>query len=947
MRSFLLTIKNKFLYINSEDNEVLRKGRLIQFLVLLLAFVNIGFLFFSVLQTLITNPLMPTFSFVSWVLPLLFVLLAVCWWLARNGRIRQASHLFSTGTIVIFLIEFLINPNPAIPYLMLVGVVAMAVLDTVRTSTIYAIITLTLVSLLFTFNDDFTFLDISRYLLTTVGICITIWVTARDLKENVRSTQKLNRDIFQKNSQLQRNSNLLQLSSEVAQLTGQSLNLEILLKNSVNLIRDRFGFYYVAIYLHDENNSFFVLKEATGTVGQNLIDEKFKLSLAEMSLVTDSIRSKQPQYGKPQPSHPTLQMLSKETKTELALPLISRGEIKGVLDLHSRTESMLNDQDIAAFEIMANQLAVNIDNAILYADAEKQFNETKILFDFNNFLTETFDTGEIYRRIAFSLSNYFNATVCQIYSWDAPQKHLSIQANYSKKAINEDGEYLPLGSEISFSPENPTFKALQDKASRQVSLYDQAIGDLDQKSLEQHQQHHLLEIPLVQGKNSVGLATLFRQSQLSAFSESEIQLAQAIANQAATVLTNAILTSNTRGQLAQFSSLLRLSNVMAQATSMEEIFKGSRREILSLIEATGVAVMLSSEQDETLTWVYAHEYGQELDLSNIPPMPISMGLSGHVARNKTLLQVEKSPKIKEEYNTFSVGNESGFWLGIPLLVSSKLIGVLAVEGEEKFTEKEIELIETIAGPLGVAFNNILQLNEIQEALQLQSRQRVQLQTAAKVAASATRVQSLSELLQTSVDLIKEQFNLYYVGLFLIKPKLNQAILQAGTGQAGQIQISASHQLSVGGQSLIGGATADGIPRIIQDVLIDEEWLKNKHLPDTRSELALPLRVPQKVIGALTVQSIEPNIFDEDLVDTLQTMADQLAIAIENIRLLEQTQAKATDQAWLNEITTQLHQSTDVEKIIKIGLKSISERFDGAPIHLKLGRENSSKQLGTD
>jgi GAF domain-containing protein len=213
---------------------------------------------------------------------------------------------------------------------------------------------------------------------------------------------------------------------------------------------------------------------------------------------------------------------------------------------------------------------------------------------------------------------------------------------------------------------------------------------------------------------------------------------------------------------------------------------------------------------------------------------------------------------------------------------------------------------------------------------------VQLQTAAAVAAATTAILDLDELLQSSVNLIHERFDLYYAGLFLIEAATNNAVLQAGSGEAGRIQLAEGHRLFIGGRSLIGGAMQDGQPRITQDVHLDEEWRPNPVLPDTRSELALPMRVRGNIIGALTVQSLKPDAFGPELISTLQTMADQLAIAIENAQLLQQAEMRTQRQRELNQISTQLYRTADVEEIIRIGLKALSDNLTGAKVELTLG-----------
>jgi GAF domain-containing protein len=170
-----------------------------------------------------------------------------------------------------------------------------------------------------------------------------------------------------------------------------------------------------------------------------------------------------------------------------------------------------------------------------------------------------------------------------------------------------------------------------------------------------------------------------------------------------------------------------------------------------------------------------------------------------------------------------------------------------------------------------------------------------LQAAADVARTTTSMLDLDTLLRQVVDLVRERFDLYYVGLFLVDeepgdPGPGFAVLRAGTGEAGQEMLERRHKLAVGGESMIGQCVARSEARIALDVGEEAVRFDNPLLPETRSELALPLRSRGRIIGAMTVQSVEANAFDEAYIAILQTMADQVAVAIDNARLFLETQA---------------------------------------------------------
>jgi GAF domain-containing protein len=184
--------------------------------------------------------------------------------------------------------------------------------------------------------------------------------------------------------------------------------------------------------------------------------------------------------------------------------------------------------------------------------------------------------------------------------------------------------------------------------------------------------------------------------------------------------------------------------------------------------------------------------------------------------------------------------------------------------------------------------------DIRRRTRLLERRAIQIRTAAEISRSISALLQPRPLLQQVVELVGERFGLYYVGVFLLDSEGEWAVLQAGTGLAGQKMLAEGHKLSVGGASMIGWATFQHKARIALDVGQEAVRFNNPHLPETRSELALPLlrRIAEgeSCLGALTVQSVDEGAFDEEDITVLQTIADSLAIALENAQLYQETQA---------------------------------------------------------
>jgi len=184
-----------------------------------------------------------------------------------------------------------------------------------------------------------------------------------------------------------------------------------------------------------------------------------------------------------------------------------------------------------------------------------------------------------------------------------------------------------------------------------------------------------------------------------------------------------------------------------------------------------------------------------------------------------------------------------------------------------------------------------------------SQKTEQLRATSYIARKTAEVQDLASLLDTVARLVTDQFGFYHTGIFLINETGNQAVLQAASSEGGQRMIERGHSLSVGTQGIVGFVAAQKKPRIALDVGADAIFFNNPDLPMTHSELALPLLVRNKVLGVLDIQSDEPQAFNVVDIDVLQTLADQVAIAIENARLMDETQAAIMQLEALTSIRT--------------------------------------------
>ncbi len=192
-----------------------------------------------------------------------------------------------------------------------------------------------------------------------------------------------------------------------------------------------------------------------------------------------------------------------------------------------------------------------------------------------------------------------------------------------------------------------------------------------------------------------------------------------------------------------------------------------------------------------------------------------------------------------------------------------------------------------------------------------------LQAAAQIGHATTSILNIDQLLRQAVESIQERFNLYHSAIFMLDATGRWADYRAGTDEAGRVLAEQGLRLEVGGRSMVGKCIAQNQGQISQDVRTETERVGHSLLAATRSEVALPLVARGRVIGALSAQSSLVGAFDQDAVAALQTLADQVATALDNARLLAESQTALEAErlaygevgraAWANLLRTGLAQ----------------------------------------
>jgi len=219
----------------------------------------------------------------------------------------------------------------------------------------------------------------------------------------------------------------------------------------------------------------------------------------------------------------------------------------------------------------------------------------------------------------------------------------------------------------------------------------------------------------------------------------------------------------------------------------------------------------------------------------------------------------------------------------------------AVEAGDLSKRAAVTATDEIA-EVAMHFNRMVtSLEELQSTLEKQVEERTRLLKATnELAKVSSSILDPDELLAKVITLFTDQFNYYYAAIYLLDPSERWAELKEATGEAGRILRQNHHRLDLNGKSMVASSIREKGPRISQNTTDEKQRIENPLLPYTRSEVALPLIAGDRVLGVLNVQSTKSGDFGLQVIETMQNMAGQVAIAMENARLFQEAQLRISE-----------------------------------------------------
>ena len=240
---------------------------------------------------------------------------------------------------------------------------------------------------------------------------------------------------------------------------------------------------------------------------------------------------------------------------------------------------------------------------------------------------------------------------------------------------------------------------------------------------------------------------------------------------------------------------------------------------------------------------------------------------------------------------------------------------VAISGQDEFAS------------LGNAFNQMAgQLRNLIDSLERLVAERTQaLATSFQVSRRLSTILDQQQLVAEVVEQVRSAFEYYHVHIYLFDERTTHLVMAGGTGEAGRAMLAARHKLEQG-QGLVGKAAETRQPILVPDVQKEPSWLPNPLLPVTRSEIAVPIMLGDQVKGVLDVQHDVRDGLDQNDVELLQTIANQMAVALQNAQLYQEAQSAAEREATVNAINQRIQQAGTIEDVLQVAAKELGLAF---------------------
>jgi signal transduction histidine kinase/DNA-binding response OmpR family regulator len=572
-----------------------------------------------------------------------------------------------------------------------------------------------------------------------------------------------------------------------------------------------------------------------------------------------------------------------EPNSVMAVPIRLQDQILGVLEFRDEEgKHFWTDEDRMLAEEITDQLALALENARLFHQAAARTQELALVNRVVSSVAGSLDLLTSLDTIASELARALSLG------------HTSISL------LSEDKSTLTLVADQPgrMDRANPTiFVSVKDSPILQKAIVERGptiftgvsenpLRPLLPGEKHEHRTRTLVLLPLVAEGNTIGLVGMHLLEEGRSFAADELRLAETIVAQASTAIQNARLHNQTEQALHEAVNLFQTSQRLQKASGEEQLMQEALDSCKVAVPLNSISIQIFGEETGQ---TYVQQVAHMADADQ-PSVEDGTRFPGVLYPFFDLLQsgqtvvsnhAEDDDRLSGMVRPILADLAIASMVAVPLRVRGENIGILQAVRRvaNPFSHSEVRFLETVGTQLSLALDNYRLLNQAQRRAQ-------QLEIAAEVSRLATSTLETGTLLSRAVNLLRERFGFYHTAIYLLDEQGKYAVVREATGQPGVQMKEAKHSIAVGSKTIVGQVTETGKPYAALDTTKDPYYRAYPTLPETRTQLALPLKIGDRMLGAMDIHVSRINAFLPADVSVLQSLADQVAVALDNARSYE-------------------------------------------------------------
>jgi len=599
---------------------------------------------------------------------------------------------------------------------------------------------------------------------------------------------------------------------------------------------------------------------------------------------------------------------------EVGVPVQWGDQFLGVLEVMASSPRTFSQDDAHLLELFATQAAIAIRNARMYEETQERTAQLETLQRLSAGISAHLELEDLLQSIVEQGCRLLNVSGGSLYLVDETEGDLEQVVSYGY-ARDRTGSRLSLGEGIAG-------RAWEEGAPLVVDDYSQWEGraaDWEDESLTAS-----LVVPLKHGDQVIGTLGFDELGQSRKLTENDVWLASLFASQASTAIHNARLHEKLHQRAARLAAVNQVAQAVSTSLRLDDLLEAVYREVQDVFRAEAFFLALYDEEERQLDFRFSVDQGVREPRQR---RPLRSGLTALVVNEGEPLLIHDFEQERNHLppaETWGTEKISRSWLGVPMRAAGEVTGVISVQAYRPFaySDEDQQLLSTIADQVAVA---------VEQARLYEESQRRASQ-AALLSEAGRHVSSELEpdvLLDTIVSAVRDAFDYHNVILVL----LDEGEGEHAAGKRLRMQSVAGayvdilpRDLSLAiGEGMIGHAAATGETQLSNDVSTDPHYVR-KATEDTESELAVPIKSGDRIIGVLDLQDDELGAFDQLDVTTLETLSTQIASAIENARLFQAERERSAQLATVSKVAESITSTLDPDEVLDRTVEMITEAF---------------------